>query len=253
VLLMTACLYWPEMALAQTVTAPVASNGIPLAHDANCTVTAMNRTAPLQSDYSFTIYNIPGTGTFLGPGTPTPVAPFRVHAVCSDGPVGETQLAYPEFGSTVVYTGELVWRPATPIPLALNVTALQNKLNGGQSTQLSARGVLVNAQTVDLTGRNKGTLFTSSNPLIANVDQSGLATVTASFASSSSARVVMTAQHEGVAGSTLLQLGPRGRLTGKVLRADGSAPVVGAQVSVFATSHASYWARSRPTVAATSS
>jgi hypothetical protein len=51
--------------LAQTTTA---ANGTPPAADANCTVTAMNRSAPLQADYSFTIYNIPGAAAFIGLG-----------------------------------------------------------------------------------------------------------------------------------------------------------------------------------------
>jgi hypothetical protein len=165
------------------------TTGTPPSADANCTVTAMNRTAPLQADYSFTIYNIPGAAAFIGPGTPPSPAPFRVRAVCSDGTVGETALAFPEFGSTVVYTGELFWRPATPIPLGLTLAAAQNKLTGGQSTLLRTTGVLANAQTVDLSGRNKGTLYTSSNPLIANVDGTGTVNVTAGFASVPLARI----------------------------------------------------------------
>ena len=219
-------------ALAIPIPAALAQ-GTPPAASANCTVTAMNRTAPLQSDYGFTIYNIPGAAAFLGPGTPTPAAPFRVRAACSDGTVGETSLAFPEFGSTVVYTGELFWRPATPIPVALALTAARNKLKAGESTQLSASGILVDGQTADLTARTKGTAYLSSNPLILRSDENGLTSVFADFASGSSARVIVTALNEGVAGSTLLQLGPRGRLTGKILYADGLTPVAGALVTVI--------------------
>jgi hypothetical protein len=172
---------------------PVLAQGTPPAVTANCTVTAMNRTAPLQADYSFTIYNIPGAAAFLGPGTPTPAPPFRVRAACSDGTVGETNIAAPEFGSTVVYTGELFWRAATPIPLGVILTAAQNKLKGGETTQLTTTGVLANASTINLDTRAKGTYYSSSNPLIANVNQDGLATVTAGFATGSSARIIMTA------------------------------------------------------------
>ncbi|OGB21129.1 MAG: hypothetical protein A3I66_10075 [Burkholderiales bacterium RIFCSPLOWO2_02_FULL_57_36] len=196
----------------------------------------MNRTAPLQGDYSFTIYNIPGAATAIGPqniGNTTPPPPFRVRAVCSDGTVGETELAFPEFGSTAVYTGEIFWRPATPIPLGVALTAAQNKLTANQSTQLTTTGVLANAATVDLTARIKGTLYTSSNPLIATVNDAGLASVVAQFASGSAARVVMTAQNEGVAGTTVLQVGPRGRLSGRIYRADGTTPVTGARVTVI--------------------
>jgi Carboxypeptidase regulatory-like domain len=211
---------------------PSLAQGTPPAATANCTVTAMNRTAPLQADYSFTIYNIPGAAAFFGPGTPTPISPFRVRALCSDGTVGETNVAVPDFGGTVVYTGELFWRAATPIPVDVILTAAQNKLTGGQTTKLTTTGVLTNAQTVNLDTRAKGTYYSSSNPLIADVNQDGLATVTAGFATGSSARVIMTAQNEGVAGSTLLQLGERGSLTGKVYWADGTTPVPGARVSI---------------------
>ncbi|UXH76069.1 carboxypeptidase-like regulatory domain-containing protein [Roseateles amylovorans] len=219
---------WGTTAQAQTP-----ANGTPPSPTASCTVTAMNRAAPLMPDYSFTIYNIPGAAAFIGPGTPPPAAPFRVRAVCSDGTVGETDLAFPEIGSTVVYTGDLYWRPATPLPIALTVRASANKLTAGQSTQLTTTGTLVDGKTADLSGRAKGTLYTSSNPLIAEVTQDGRATVAATFAPGSSARVVLTAQNEGVAGSTLIELGSRGRIAGRVMRADGSAGVAGAQVTIL--------------------
>ena len=120
-----------------STTSTTPANGTPPAADANCTVTAMNRTAPLQSDFSFTIYNIPGAGAVVGPAallTPPPPAPFRVRALCSDGTVGETNLAFPEFGSTVVYTGEIYWRPATPILAAMVLAVTQNRLTLRQST-----------------------------------------------------------------------------------------------------------------------
>ncbi|MGL6078503.1 carboxypeptidase regulatory-like domain-containing protein [Methyloversatilis discipulorum] len=201
--------------------------------EASCTASALNRNAPLQSDYSFTLYNLPGAAAAIGPNAPQiPAPPFRVRVTCSDGTVGETELAYPAFGSTAVYTGEIVWRPATPVPVALGITAGQARLNGGESTQLSALGVLRDGRQVDLTGKTRGTLFTSSNPLIATVDDGGRVLVTAQFATGSAARVVMAGQNDGVQGSTVLQLGPRGRLAGRVLQANGVSPVSGAEVSV---------------------
>lgn len=213
--------------------AQATSEGTPPSPDASCTVTALNRTAPLEGDYSFTIYNIPGAGAVFGPVIPPPTPPFRVRAVCSDGIIGETELAFSEFGSGSVYTGEIFWRPATPIPLGISLTAAQNKLSSNQTTQLTTTGVLANAATVDLTARSKGTSYTSSNPLIATVNDTGLASVVAQFSNGSSARVVMTAQNEGVAGTTVLQVGPRGRLTGRIYRADGTTPVAGAQVTII--------------------
>lgn len=219
--------------LLAMASAQAQSSGTPPSADASCTASAVNRNAPLQADYSFTIYNIPGAAAAIGPNAPLiPAAPFRVRVTCSDGTVGETELVFPEFGESAVYTGPIAWRPATPVPVALGVSAAQGKLNGGQSTQLSALGVLRDGSQVDLTGKTRGTLFTSSNPLIATVDDTGRVQVMAQFASGSAARVVMAGQNEGVQGSTLLQLGPRGRLVGRVLQANGLSPVAGAEVSV---------------------
>lgn len=205
----------------------------PPSADASCTVSALNRNAPLQADFSFTLYNLPGAAAAIGPNAPQiPAPPFRVRVTCSDGTVGETELAYPEFGSTAVYTGEITWRPATPVPVALGITAAQPRLGGGETTQLSALGVLRDGRQVDLTGKTRGTLFTSSNPLIATVDDGGRVTVMAQFATGSAARVVMAGQNDGVQGSTVLQLGPRGRLVGRVLQANGATPLAGAEVSV---------------------
>jgi sarcosine oxidase gamma subunit len=211
--------------------------GVAPSLDASCTVTAMNRTAPLQfidGQYEFTIYDIPGSAAAQFPGDPTPTGqPFRARVVCSDGIVGETALAYPEFGSEVVYMGDIFWRQATPIPVGLSVAPDKTKLTTGDSVLLHTMGVAVGGQTADLTGRAKGTLYSSSNPLIAPVNQEGVATVVAAFTPGSAARVVMTAQNEGVAGSVQLQLGPLGQLQGQVFKADGSTPVAGAQVTVI--------------------
>lgn len=212
--------------------------GTPPGADASCTVTALNRTAPLQSDYSFTIYDIPGAAAFFPPqgGVRTPPQPFRVRATCSDGTVGETELAYPEFDQTVVYTGAIFWGQATPIPLALNLLADDGTLVGNATTQLHATGILADASTIDVTTRAQGTSYTSSNPGIATVSENGLVRVAAVVASGSSARVVMTAQHVGVAGSAVIEIGPRGRIAGRVVRADGSSPAAGAEVSIIRVS-----------------
>lgn len=223
------------------------AQGTPPAPDANCTVSAANRTAPLQAGYDFTIYNIPAPAPdfvlgalLLSAGASAQeiqdaftTPPFRVRVVCSDGTVGETDIVVPVFGSTVEYTGPIYWRPSTPIPIALKVTAGQNKLTTGQSTQITTLGISPAAQTYDLTPRIRGTKYNSTNPLIVGVDAQGVATVRAGFASGSAARVLISAENEGVAGSTLLQVGPRGRLSGTVTRADGVTPVSGARVSVI--------------------
>ncbi len=205
----------------------------PPAADASCTVAALNRSAPLEAGYEFTLYNLPGAAAFVGPGTPPPAAPFRVRVVCSDGTVGETALAYPAFGDTVVYTGDIVWGRLTPIAVNLALEAAQGKLRAGEGTQLRATGILSNGQTADMTARESGTLYTSSNQDLASVDGGGAVAAAAQLASNFSARVVMTAQNEGVSASRVLQVGGLGAMEGRVLRADGVTPVAGARVSIL--------------------
>src|SRR3954466_7055797 len=66
----------------------------------SCTITAVNRNAPVASDSSFTIYNIPGSGSAT-----VAAPPFRARVTCSDGTVGETAIAFPELNATIVETG----------------------------------------------------------------------------------------------------------------------------------------------------
>jgi hypothetical protein len=189
---------------------------------ASCTVSALNRNAPVAPDSSFTIYNIPGSS-----------GPFRARATCSDGSVGQTAVAFPEYGTSVVYTGDIVWGRLDPTPVALGLQAASKQLGADQTAQLVATAVAADASTHDVTLRAQGTSYAISNALLASVTPDGLITVLPLFASGSSARVVASATNEGgVAGSYMFVLGPRGSLGGKVTRADGVTPVAGAQVTI---------------------
>jgi len=101
---------------------------LPPAPDANCVVTALNRSAPLQSDYRFTLTNLPRTGT----------QPFRVRTTCSDGTVGETVVAFPLADDLVTYMGDIFWRPATPIPLGLLLNPDASYFQAGSPTHLTS-------------------------------------------------------------------------------------------------------------------
>ena len=71
--------------------AQVAPAPVPPALGSSCTVSALNRNAPLAPNLSFTIFNIPGTA-----------GPFRVRATCSDGTIGQTAVAFPTTDTTVL-------------------------------------------------------------------------------------------------------------------------------------------------------
>lgn len=221
------------LAVASAAHAQTHTAGTPPAPGVSCTATAVNRSAPLFPDHSFRIFNIPGASAVALGGTLVPAPPFRVRVICADGTTGETELAYPPIGADVVYTGAILWGPLTPLPLALNLTAASPRLSTNDSTQMSTTGVVGDGTTVDLSARERGTLYTSSNPLLASVTDAGRVTVPALFAEDSSARIVISARNDGLAASKVLELGPRGRLRGAVTRAGGSAPVSGAEVSVL--------------------
>jgi hypothetical protein len=210
-------------ALLCTVWPAEAQNTIQPALGSSCTISALNRNAPVAPDNSFTIYNIPGNS-----------GPFRARATCSDGTVGQTPITFPELASGVVYTGEIVWGQLDPAPIALQLSAANKRLSTNQTAQLAATAIADNATTRDVTLRLQGTSYAVSNPLMASITQDGLIQILPLFASGSSARVVVTATNEGgVGASTMFVLGPRGVLSGKVTRADGSTPVAGAQVTVL--------------------
>jgi hypothetical protein len=109
---------------------------------AACTVSALNRNAPVAPDSSFTIYNIPGSS-----------GPFRARATCSDGSVGQTAVAFPEYGTSVVYTGDIVWGRLDPTPVALGLQAASKQLGADQTAQLVATAVAADASTHDVTPR----------------------------------------------------------------------------------------------------
>ncbi|MDQ1924179.1 hypothetical protein [Massilia pseudoviolaceinigra] len=117
-LLCGALLTASRCALAQT---PV----MPPAEGASCTVSAVNRNAPVAPDGAFAIFNIPGE-----------TGPFRARATCSDGSVGQTAVAFPEFASELVFTGYIVWGKIDPSPVALGLSASNKRLSTVATSQL---------------------------------------------------------------------------------------------------------------------
>jgi hypothetical protein len=187
----------------------------------SCTASALNRNAAVDAAYGYTLYNVPADQGIL-----------KVRVTCSDGTVGQTRYEQPVENSAT-FTGDILWGTLDPIPMAISLNASTTRLStAGQTLQLSTTALDADGTTRDITPVAKGTFYTSSNPQLAAVSADGLISVASGFSATSSAQVVISATNEGLATSMVLTLGPQGRLTGSVLRADGITPVSGAQVSV---------------------
>lgn len=216
-------LLWSSALAIASLQPAQAADTVRPAAGASCTISAVNRNAPVGVDDNYVIYNIPGT-----------TGPFRARATCSDGTVGQTAVAFPDLLATEVYPGKIVWGKIDPTPVALGLSAPQKRISTGQKVQLQATAIGADASSRDVTPRLQGTSYSVSNALLASVTEDGLVEVLPLFASGSSARVVASATNEGgVAASYMFVLGPRGSLRGKVTRFDGVTPVVNAQVSVI--------------------
>ena len=189
-----------------------------------CVVSAGNRNAPLAPDGSYTVFGIPGN-----------LGAIRARVSCSDGSVGQSAVGFTNpFQPATIELGPIVFGAITPVPVAINLSAPQRRLTTGQTGQLTVRAVGANGVQTDVTPRSEGTVYAISNDLMATVSDNGLVTIFPLFATASSSRVVASATNEGsVSGTYMFILGPRGKLTGTVSRADGSTAVAGAQVSVL--------------------
>ena len=236
-------LTWAALLLASPLTsfaqtqakgspATAATPGVPAlgTPGVNCVISAVNRNAIVETDASYTVFNIPANA-----------GAFRGRVTCSDGSVGQTAVKFSSVvGGATIELGAIVWGKIDPVPTALGLTAPTKRLTTGGTAQLSATAIGINpdssATTYNITPRSAGTTYTISNDLLGTVSEDGLVKILATFAPGSTSRVVLNASAEGGAtGSYLFFVGPRGSLSGRVLGADGITPVANAQVTVLRT------------------
>lgn len=214
--------------------APATANtpGVPALGTAgvNCVISAVNRNAMIESDASFSIFNIPANA-----------GAYRGRVTCSDGSVGQTAVKFSSVvGGATVELGGIVWGKIDPVPTALGLTAPDKRLTTGGTSQLNATAIGINpdnsATTYNVTPRSAGTTYTISNDLLGAVGEDGLVRIHGGFAPGSSSRLVLNASTEGGStGSYVFFVGPRGSLSGRVLAADGVTPIANAQVTVLRT------------------
>ena len=134
----------------------------------SCTVSAFNRTAPVQAD-----------GVWVLPDVPTSLGQVRVRATCVDNGTlrfGQSGLiTIPANG--VITVGQIDFTNPVAIPASLKVSAPSVLLNAvGQTVQLTALATYPDSSTADVTPADKGTTYRISNPTIATVDAGGLVT-----------------------------------------------------------------------------
>ncbi|MCF6301201.1 MAG: hypothetical protein L3J52_08815, partial [Proteobacteria bacterium] len=189
-----------------------------------CVVSVGNRNAPLAVDGSYSVLGIPGN-----------MGVIRARVTCSDGSIGQSGIGFTDPSQSIVIPlGTIEFGHIDPVPVAVNLSANESSLNTGDVSQLSLQAVGIDGSSRDVTNRSEGTVRSISNNLLATISEDGLVTITSQFDTGSSARVIASATSEGSVSSTYMYtLGPRGILLGTVFQADGTTPVIGAQVSVL--------------------
>jgi hypothetical protein len=153
--------------------------------DLTCTVSALNRTAAVQSDGSWVLPNVPST-----------VGPTRVRATCVDGSVVRSgQSEYFEVPTDgVLRIGEIDFEPmAVPAQLRL-VPVGDIPAAVGETLQLRSVVTFPDGSTRDLTSRAQGTQYTISNSRIAALSNDGLLTLR------TSGTVLVSATNDGALG-----------------------------------------------------
>jgi hypothetical protein len=154
--------------------------------DQTCTVSALNRTAPVDANGVWVLTNVP-----VGSGQ------IRVRATCvANGVTRSGQsglLTIPANG--VITVDDISFDRLQPIPAQLALTAPGISLGAaGQQLQLTATATYADGSQADVTAGAAGTGYRSSNPAIATVDQGGLVTAVASGV------VLISALNEGALG-----------------------------------------------------
>jgi len=158
----------------------------------DCTASILNRSVQVNPDGSFVIQNIPTEPGF-----------FRVRVTCQQGGTtvgGQSQfLTLQPNGVTPV--GDIPFGQVDPIPVSIQITSPKPTLTTKDETvQLTATATLPDGSTKDVTPQSTGTLWTSSNSVIASVSIDGLVTARRR------GRAIIQARNEGVLASIAIDI-----------------------------------------------
>ena len=149
----------------------------------NCTVAVLNRTAQAKPD-----------GTWVIPNIPANFGSVRARATCVQNGAttsGESAL-FTLSPNGAVNIPPIQLGSATPIPIALTVTAPTYELNQQRTTvQLTVTATYAAIPARNVTATSTGTTYNVSNPALATISDTGLLTARAS------GTVLVQAIHEG--------------------------------------------------------
>ena len=114
-----------------------------------CTVSALNRTAPVDAE-----------GVWVLPNVPATIGEVRVRATCVDD--GVTRSGQSDFFTVpadgVIEVADIVFDAPQPVPAILTLSAPQTLLAAaGQTTQLAATATYPDSSTADVTAAAAGT------------------------------------------------------------------------------------------------
>ncbi len=157
-----------------------------------CVVSALNRAAPVESD-----------GTWVLPNVPANFGQVRVRATCVDGQTvrsGESELINVPVGG-VIRVPDISFAVPSSIPFSITVSSPAEVLTApGQAVQLTVIALYPDGSSAEVSTAVAGTSYTVSNPALATVDPEGLVTAV------TSGTVLVTAMHEGAIDVIRLQV-----------------------------------------------
>ncbi len=174
--------------LAISILAPAVSAQL----NQNCVVSVLNRNVQVNAD-----------GTWVLPNIPANFGRVRARATCVQNGVttsGESDFfTVPPSGS--INVPPIILGSTTAIPTSVTITASTTTLTtAGAMVQLNVLGTFSNGPPRDLTGANRGTSYSTSNPSIATVTPAGLVTAV------HSGTALIQASNEGTQGILMIRV-----------------------------------------------
>ncbi len=157
----------------------------------SCTASLLNRTVVPAED-----------GSFYFAGIPAELGFHRVRLACEANGVSYGQSGLFELvPNGFVLIGPIQFGDVSPIPVALEISAPTTTLRQLNATvQLRVDGIIADGRLIDMTSHEGGTVYISSNELLATVNRDGLVTARAR------GTVFITVRREGVIGAIQIDL-----------------------------------------------
>lgn len=165
----------------------------PPALNDTCTVSILNRTAPVDID-----------GSFFLTGVPAELGLHRVRVTCTpDGsPVLQGQTDLFSLGAGVTPVPPVAFGDIDPIPVALEITAPKTVLTKVRETvELTVFGILADGSLIDVTDPLTGTVYSSSDELLAFVRED-----TSIVEARDRGTVIIGVRHQGVVATIEIEL-----------------------------------------------